>query len=136
TNFLGRGIGRNVKVLGFIAQNQVTHCAANNKRIVALLLQHFANFDRVTRDQTTVNLVLLLRVDPVLGFLGRRSGKPADEGADRLFAHVILFRDPYYHRKGHKSRTGHPFSSANLRNGGTVSVAPVWVTASSNGASL
>ncbi len=56
-HLIGRGVGRDVEILGLDAEQQVAHRAADDERLVARLLQRGSDFDRIAGQQCRVDAV-------------------------------------------------------------------------------
>ncbi len=66
-HLFGRGIGGDVEVLGFDAQQQVAHGAADDEGLVAGFLQRLRHADRVGRHAARIDAVFVGAEDDRLG---------------------------------------------------------------------
>ncbi|MNT35680.1 hypothetical protein D3C72_1717150 [compost metagenome] len=90
-HLLGRGVGRDVEILGLDAEQQVAHGAADDIGLVAGLLQRGSDLDGIARQQRGVDLVLV-HVDDArcMGAAGAAllGAGFAQEPGDELLDHV------------------------------------------------
>ena len=126
-DLLRRGVGGNVKVFGFQAEQQIAHGATHDVGFKATVLQRAHHIERA--------LVHPIDIDAM--HLGRHFHALAQGGfvASGLFAHQLV-DELFDHCLGNSSKIGQPFSRATARKVSSGLVATGWLTRSNKGISL
>ena len=118
-DLLGRGVGGHVEVLGFEAQQQVAHGAADDVGLVAGVFQRAHDLGRAAVHQVRVDAVdggrhFLTLAETVLAALGGGAGILAQQLVDELLDHVL---------EGNRSSMRQPLCCASARRRGSGLVA-------------
>jgi len=99
-NFLGRGIGGDIVILGQVSDQQVADCAADDVSLVTVILEHSADLDRPGGDLSAVDAMLADRDASRFGGSGKGRYAMAKNSAQQLANHLNDILEKEGNRKG------------------------------------